>query len=131
MKKIKPERPFFCYDKTAKILLSRFSQKEYERGFSGFCYGKMKKAKSFKEKEAEHVNDICHCYYTPLKGAIRYFVCAGDLWEEINAKIIVLNKVQPVGKCYKCRKEIYRDIRVCIVDNKRRKKCYDCKESGK
>ncbi len=86
----------------------------------------MNKPHRFKEKEAEHVNDICHCYYTPLKGAIRYFMNEGDLWGEINAKIWVLNKVHPIGKCSRCKKNIEREIRICKVNDKRESICYDC-----
>jgi len=123
-------RPFFCYDKTAKVLYSTFSKDTFKRGFSFFCYGKLKNLHIFKEKEAIHKNDICHCYYTPLKGAVRYFVCAGDLWGELNAKIYLLNKVDPVGECIKCQKKIRRHIRICLV-TKKGKICYECLDKGK
>ena len=124
---IEYKRPPWCYDKSCKILLSRFEQSSYDKGFSSFCYGQMPEPKEQKHNEALHVNDICHCYYTPFKGAIRYFMNEGDLWGEINAKIWVLNKVNPIRKCSKCKKDILREIRVCKMIN-RKEVCYDCED---
>ena len=101
-------RPFFCYDKKCKIFYSTYSKETFEKGFSFFCYGKLIKEHIFTEKEAVHKNNICHCYFTPLKGAIRYFMCEEDLWGEANALCYVMNKLINV-KC-KCGSKEYKTI---------------------
>jgi len=112
-------RPFFCYDKKCKILHSSYSKESFEKGFSFFCYGRLPKEHIFIEKEAEHKNSICHCYYTPLKGAIRYFMCEGDLWGEANALCAVMNKLIDV-RCG-CGAKTYKTIRhTCFKCNSKR-----------
>lgn len=121
----------FCYDKDCKVIYTTYNAENFKKGYSFFCYGKLKTPHTFIERQAKHVNDISHCYYTPLKGMIRFFVCIGDLWGEINAKLVVMNKLQPLGKCYKCKKKLYRMVRTCIAISKHKKLCYECKETEK
>jgi hypothetical protein len=105
----KRSRPFFCYDRRCKVIFSTYRKEDYERGFSFFCYGKLREKNVFTISEAVHENDMCHCYYTPLKGAIRWFVNEQDLWGELNAKIAVLNRiVKP--KCQKCGADTYKVV---------------------
>jgi len=94
-------RPKFCYDWNCKVLLSTFDEKEFDQGLSFFCFGKMEKERTFIDKGTIHRNDISHCYYTPLKGMIRFFMNIDDLWGEANAKLRVLNKLKEI-KCDKC-----------------------------
>lgn len=124
----KNNRPIFCYDKNCKVIYSTFQQEHFDEGYSFFCYGKLKKPHLFIEREAKHFNQLSHCYYTPLKGMIRFFVTIGDLWGEINAKLVVMNKLQPLGKCYQCKKKLYRRVESCVVLNCKRKLCSQCKD---
>jgi len=94
-------RPPFCLDGSCQHLLSTYDEKSFEEGYSFFCFGKLKKAHVFKEKEALHENNLSHCYYTPLKGMIRFFMNEDDLWGEAWAKVRVLNKLKEI-KCGKC-----------------------------
>ena len=112
----------FCYDKQCKILYSTYNKKSHREGFSFFCYGKLPKPYIFVEKKAKHINDLCHCYYTPLKGAIRFFLNEGDLWGEAWAKVFTLNRlIKP--KCQKCKGRIYKEIRhICHKCDKRNEK---------
>jgi len=123
-------RPPFCYDKDCHLIYTSYDPENFKRGFSFFCFGKLKKPHLFIEHEAKHLNDISHCYYTPLKGMIRFFVNIGDLWGEINAKLAVMNKLEPLGNCYKCKKELYRMVKSCIVLTKKKKICYECKSGS-
>ena len=111
-------RPFFCYDKKCKIIYSTFDKTAHNDGFSFFCYGKLLRPHVFVEKKTKHVNDICHCYYTPLKGAVRYFTCHGDLWGEANALCAVMNRLKK-DKCAKCKgKTVKMIIHKCFMCNK-------------
>ena len=94
-------RPRFCYDNSCKLIYSTYEEKCFEEGCSFFCFGIMKKENVFKEKKTVHKNPISHCYYTPLKGMIRFFMNEDDLWGEANAKLRVLDKLKKV-KCDKC-----------------------------
>lgn len=120
-------RPIWCWDKSCKLIYTSFNLENFNKGYSCFCFGKLKKSHLFIEKEAKHKNELSHCYYTPLKGVVRFFVTIGDLWGEINAKLVVMNKLQPLGKCFKCKKELYRMIKSCIVLSKNKKIHYECK----
>lgn len=111
-------RPPFCYDKNCKVLLSTYDDEIFNKGFSFFCFGKLKKAHIFKDKETTHWNDISHCYYTPLKGMIRFFMNTDDLWGEAHSKLIVLNKLIEV-KCKKCG-----GIKKKVISHE----CFKCKE---
>ena len=119
-------RPCWCYDKLAEIIYTSYSDEVYEKGYSCFCYGKMVKPNDFIFKEANHVNDICHCYYTPLKGAIRFFVCKGDLFGEIQAKLIVLNKISPLSQCVDCGEKVNRRLLSGFAVNNGGIICLDC-----
>jgi len=125
MKFKKPIRPFWCYEKKAKILRATFDEDSYKKGFSMFCYGLIK-PKEWKYNEVVHINNICHCYYTPFKGAVKFVINKDDIWGELISHIGVLNQVDPIGKCSKCRKEIYRELKVCRVMDDRSKVCYEC-----
>jgi len=107
-------RPSWCYDYVAEILYTSYNEKGCVEGYSSFCYGKMNEPRIDTYKEVEHENNICHCYYTPFKGAIRFFINDGDLWGEIRAHLIVLNKVKPVGNCVACKEPINRRIAVAV-----------------
>jgi len=123
----KKNRPIFCYDKICEVIYSTFQQEHFDDGYSFFCYGKLKKPHLFIEKKAKHLNQLSHCYYTPLKGMIRFFVTIGDLWGEINAKLAVMNILQPLGRCFKCRRKLYRRIESCVRISEKKKLCSDCK----
>jgi len=111
----------FCYNKQCKVLYSTYNKKSYKEGFSFFCYGKLPKPHTFIEKKAEHKNTLCHCYYTPLKGAIRFFLNEGDLWGEANAKVFVLNRlIKP--KCPKCKRRTYKTIRHFCLNCERKER---------
>lgn len=102
-------RPPWCYDKQCEVILSRFTKKGYEDGASSFCYGSLLTPNEFLYKKVNHKNNICHCYYTPLKGAIRFFCNEDDIWSEIQAMIGVLNR-RIKTKCVRCGKENYRAL---------------------
>ena len=103
----KINRPPFCYDKECEVIYSTYKDEDFDKGFSFFCFGKLKEAHIFKEKKVEHVNDLSHCYYTPLKGMIRFFVNTEDLWKEATSKLAVLNKLVEVI-CEKCGSKMYK-----------------------
>ena len=109
-------RPKFCFDQTCEIIYSTFNEEQYIEGFSFFCFGKLKQTHIFKEKEVVHDNNLSHCYYTPLKGMIRFFVNQEDLWGEANAKLAVLNRLIDV-KCNTCGGKQYKAITHI---------CFDC-----
>lgn len=95
------ERPPFCFDKSCQLLLSVYNKKSFDEGYSFFCFGKLAKTHVFKEREVLHENNISHCYYTPLKGMLRFFMNEDDLWGEAWAMIRVMNKLKEI-KCGKC-----------------------------
>lgn len=105
MKDKKVKRPYWCYDKSAKVVYSSFDKIQMIKGFSMFCYGKLKIARSDMFNKVDHANDICHCYYTPFKGAIRFFMNKDDLWGETIAIIAVMNRVIKGIKCNKHKGE--------------------------
>lgn len=105
----KVTRPPWCFDKDCKVIYSVFDEELHDAGCSSFCYGRLPKAHVFTHRTAEHVNTICNCEYTPLKGAIRFFVNEEDIWGEIQALIAVLNRTV-VANCQKCKREQYRRI---------------------
>ncbi len=107
-------RPKFCFDENCKVLLSTYDKDDFDKGISFFCFGKLKASHKFKEKETVHENNISHCYYTPLKGMIRFFMNTDDLWGEIQAKIRVLNKLLKF-KCQVCGEKSNKVIRhICF-----------------
>lgn len=110
-------RPRLCFDKNCSVLLSTFEEESFDEGVSFFCFGKLKEVHIFKEKQTVHENDLSHCYYTPLKGMLRFFMNVEDLWGEANAWLRVLNKLKEV-KCTKCggiaRKVIIHKCFECV-----------------
>jgi ribosomal protein L37E len=114
----KISRPPFCYDKECNVIYSTYKDEDFDKGFSFFCFGKLREAHIFKEKETEHINDLSHCYYTPLKGMIRFFVNAEDLWKEATSKLAVLNRLIEV-KCERCGSKMYKVARHV---------CFDCEK---
>lgn len=102
-------RPKFCFDESCSVLISTFDEKSFNEGVSFFCFGKLKEKHIFKEKQTVHENDISHCYYTPLKGMIRFFMNIDDLWGEAQANLRVLNKLKKI-KCDKCGDEVKKII---------------------
>lgn len=116
--KSKQMRPPFCFDWSCRILVSTFDDDSFDKGHSFFCFGKLEKKQVFVDKETTHENDISHCYYTPLKGMIRFFMNTEDLWGEAQAKIRVLNKLVEVD-CLKCDGKMQKVIR---------HECFNCKE---
>lgn len=100
----KTTRPFWCFDKTAKVIYSVFDADAYEKGYSSFCFGEISKGEhQFTHNEVTHKNDLCHCCYTPIKGALRFLTCNDDLFGEILANIAVLNR-RIESRCCKCKK---------------------------
>ena len=73
-------RPIYCFDKTCKMLFKIYDEDAHNDGYSYFCFGKLKEPHVFTEKQCRHVNDYCYCVYTPLKGALRFFINKGDAW---------------------------------------------------
>jgi hypothetical protein len=114
-------RPKFCYDDECVVIYSTYREEDFRKGFSFFCFGRLKEPNVFKEKEVEHVNDLCHCYYTPLKGMIRFFVNTEDLWKEATSKLAVLNRLIEV-KCDKCGSKMYKVARHI---------CFECQYKAK
>jgi hypothetical protein len=116
----KTKRPKFCYDKSCKVVYSSYNLEDFDKGYSFFCFGKLKRGHLFHEegREAIHENNLSHCYYTPLKGMIRFFVNEQDLWGEVNAKLAVLNRLINV-KCEKCGGKMYKVAR---------HECFKCKD---
>lgn len=100
-------RPFWCYDKKCKIVFSTYNKKSYDQGYSSFCYGALPKLHTFKCRQAVHRNNMCYCYYTPLKGAIRFLCNENDVFGEIIAMIGVLNR-RLKTKCRKCGRRNYK-----------------------
>ena len=96
-------------EKDSKVIFSAFESEEYKAGCSCFCFGQMPKTHRFMASTTEHVNDLCHCYYTPLKGAILFLTNEDDLWGELNAKIAVLNRILKV-KCKDCGEDKYKHV---------------------
>lgn len=104
-------RPLWCYDRKCKVIYSVFEKESHKKGCSSFCYGALPETHTFKHNKVVHKNNLCHCYYTPLKGAIRFLTNEDDLWGELNAKIAVLNRRLKI-KCQKCgKKGMYKVVR--------------------
>lgn len=89
----KKARPPWCYKKDSKVIYSIFDKQSHIDGCSSFCFGKMKEVQSFKENITVHENDICQCYYTPLKGAILFLTNKDDIWADRNAIDAVLKRL--------------------------------------
>jgi ribosomal protein L37E len=107
-------RPRFCYDQGCNVIYSTWNEDNFAKGFSFFCFGKLKEVHTFREREILHENDLSHCYYTPLKGMIRFFCNTGDLWKEATSKLAVLNRLIDV-RCDKCGGKQYKIARhVCF-----------------
>lgn len=115
-------RPPWCFDKKCRVVFSVFDKKAHKQGYSSFCYGSLPKPHSYKHNEVTHKNNMCHCYYTPLKGAIRFLTNENDLWGEISALVGVLNRRIKV-KCHKCGKRgAYKVVRHHCPNCARRRK---------
>lgn len=95
------ERPVYCFDKDCKILWKSFDKEAHEKGWSYLCFGKLKTPHEFTEKECKHVNEYCHCIYTPLKGALRFFINKEDAWIYQLGVCHILNDAEPLY-CDEC-----------------------------
>ena len=73
-------RPHLCLDNTCKIMWVSYDKKHHDKGWSYFCFGKLKEPHIFTEKECKHINEYCYCVYTPLKGVLRFFINENDAW---------------------------------------------------
>jgi hypothetical protein len=94
-------RPHLCFDKDCKIIFNSYNKEYVEKGYSYFCFGKLKEPHKFTEKECVHVNDYCHCVYTPLKGVLRFFINEGDAWIYQLGMCGILNNAKPLV-CDEC-----------------------------
>ena len=80
MSKMTENRPCLCFDKTCKILYNVYDEEYHNKGYSYFCFGKLKEPHVFMEKECKHINEYCYCVYTPLKGVLRFYINENDAW---------------------------------------------------
>ncbi len=76
-------RPFCCPEPRCTPI---YSYNLYDRppvtGESFICFGKMDKPVVFTYDGVEHINNLNHCDYTPLKGIIRWQENKED-WEGV------------------------------------------------
>lgn len=96
-----PARPHLCFDDGCKILWASYDKEAVAKGWSYFCFGKLKEPHKFKEKECEHVNEYCYCAYTPLKGVLRFYINEGDAWIYQLGVCNILNDAKPL-MCDEC-----------------------------
>ena len=94
-------RPAYCFDNTCTILWKNYDQEYHDKGYSYFCFGKLKTPHRFVEKECEHINNYCHCIYTPLKGALRFYISQDDAWIYQLGACHILNNAEPLF-CDEC-----------------------------
>ena len=78
--KVNENRSKHCFDSECEILFNVYDEDSHNKGYSYFCFGKLKEPRIFTEKECEHINEYCHCVYTPLKGALRFYINKNDAW---------------------------------------------------
>jgi len=87
-------RPHWCFGDCEPIF-SRYSRENFDKGASCFCYGQMTTEHIFTAKATEHINDLSHCLYTPLKGIIRFFLNENDAYVEFLSICAVLDTISP------------------------------------
>jgi len=113
------KRPPFCFDKTNKVIYSTYDKEDFDKGWSFFCYGKLSKLHVFRERKVEHRNDMCHCYYTPLKGMIKFYINIEDILGETQAGIAVINRLSR-PHCPECGEDMYKIVKYecprCILN---------------
>uniref|UniRef100_A0A6M3MBQ7 Uncharacterized protein n=1 Tax=viral metagenome TaxID=1070528 RepID=A0A6M3MBQ7_9ZZZZ len=93
--------PKYCFDENCRIMWVNYSEEHHKKGWSYFCFGKLNSPHRFVEKECEHINDYCYCVYTPLKGALRFFINKGDAWIYQLGMCSILNDAEPLV-CDEC-----------------------------
>jgi len=94
-------RPKICPDKSCEVMFNDYLARNFKRGASFHCWGKMSKQIEFISGKTEHLNEYSHCVYTPLKGLIRFFVNADDAWTDIVGNSKLLDHAKPI-KCKEC-----------------------------
>lgn len=125
-KAVRRKRSHLCPDKDCKRVWTNYSKEEFNDGYSHSCYGVLKKKYCLVAKKAKHDNEASHCIYTPFKGMIHYFATLNDLFLENLGTLFLMDKLNPAGKCCKCKQKIRRYMASSITDNKKKKWCYDC-----
>lgn len=71
-------RPWCCPEPRCTPMLLHNYYKPIRPGASFTCFGRMEQPVEFTYDGEEHVNDLSHCDYTPLKGIIRWQECKDD-----------------------------------------------------
>lgn len=76
------ERPWCCTEHRCEPAVISHDHKDLsiqESGKSILCWGRMPRLVEFVYDGVVHSNDLNMCFYTPLKGSVRFNVNAGDL----------------------------------------------------
>ncbi|KXH76260.1 MAG: hypothetical protein AM326_03100 [Candidatus Thorarchaeota archaeon SMTZ-45] len=85
------ERPHLCPDETCNPLYCNYDRRNFDKGYSYFCWGKIKKEHVFVAGEVEHKNQFHQCIYTPLKGHIVFFITTDDAWTDFLGSCTVMD----------------------------------------
>lgn len=85
------KRPWCCPEHSCAPLFqvkdSHIDLTVCKSGKTFFCYGRMIKAITFIYDGEKHANDLSTCFYTPLKGVIRFQMNEDDWeWMKIGAE---------------------------------------------
>ena len=72
---------------------------DLNQGYSGDCVGRMNPPIEFIYGGNVHHNNLNHCCFTPLKGVIRFQMCADDFWLLFQMAGKVVNEEIPICCC--------------------------------
>ncbi|MFQ6077172.1 MAG: hypothetical protein ACE5Z5_13750 [Candidatus Bathyarchaeia archaeon] len=94
-------RPHLCPDESCEVLRTDYSREVFDKGASYTCFGKMRDPHIFVAKKTEHLNEYSFCYYTPLKGHVRFFINADDAWSDFLGFAAIMDHANPLS-CDEC-----------------------------
>lgn len=123
-------RPHLCPDISCEVVFCNYARENFDKGYSYFCWGKIKEPHVFVAKEVEHKNEFHQCIYTPLKGHIMFFITADDAWTDFLGSAKVMD-VWEVLECDECGPISRSSNHLHIFEDGSKLCCYCAVRTGK
>lgn len=102
----------------------RLKTGDLNEGYSGDCIGQSIPL-TYIVGGQEHVNDMNHCIFTPLKGVLRFQINKDDVSAMLHMCNSVLAELEP-RQCSDCGKKATAAIRHFIIGHDNVCRCCEC-----
>lgn len=112
-------RPWCCPEPECTPILSSCQQDpQPETGVSFICFGYLKKPIPFTYAGRPHRNDVTGCWYSPLKGMIRWQETVEDWWRTVEDYQEAMRRLPltVIARCGRETRDFVLSLRPAEVD---------------